>query len=160
MNRDRYTDAQRAEAVELYRTDGPTVVQHQLGIPKGTVTKWAQAAGVETVSTANTRAAVEAISVLRERKREEVRTLLIEKAADMLGRMDEPHKDFRGKDVTEVTFEKAPSGACQQYATAAAILIDKFRLEMGESTARVESVDRAQVEAEVGQLLKLVPRAS
>jgi ABC-type branched-subunit amino acid transport system ATPase component len=50
------------------------------------------------------------------------------------------HIDFKGKDATEVTYPKAPAAAFQQYATSAAILIDKFRLEGGEVTERTEAI--------------------
>lgn len=43
-----YTDEQRREAIQLYAEAGPCEVERALGIPKGTVTKWAQAAGVRT----------------------------------------------------------------------------------------------------------------
>lgn len=56
----KYTPEQRAEAIELYRTDGPTAVADKLGIPKQTVQEWAAKAGVRTVRTSATRKAVEA----------------------------------------------------------------------------------------------------
>lgn len=60
MPASKYTEAQRAEALDLYKTDGPTAVEKQLGIPKNTVMTWAKKAGVRTVRTENTRKAVEA----------------------------------------------------------------------------------------------------
>lgn len=56
----KYTQTQRAEALALYETHGPTAVEKQLGIPKGTVTGWAKANGTRTVRTETTRKAVEA----------------------------------------------------------------------------------------------------
>lgn len=87
MNRDRYTDAQRAEAVELYRTAGPTAVQTQLGIHKGTVTKWAQAAGVATVSNQRNAAAVEAVKITTALRRNVVAERLWE-IADVASRRE------------------------------------------------------------------------
>lgn len=58
--RRRYTDEQRAEALELYAEQGPTAVQAAMGIPKATVTNWAKAAGIGTVRNAKTAAATEA----------------------------------------------------------------------------------------------------
>ena len=74
---------------------------------------------------------------------------LLERAADLLERMDEPHVEFKGKDADQVTYPMAPAAAVQNYATSAAILIDKFRLEMGEATGRQEhwSNDYADHEA-------------
>lgn len=55
-----YTDQQKAEALELYETEGPSAVEKQLGIPKNTVAGWAKRTGIRTVRTERTRAAVEA----------------------------------------------------------------------------------------------------
>lgn len=60
MPTSRYTEAQRAEALALYETDGPTAVTARFGIPKGTVAGWAKANGTRTVRTAKTNAATEA----------------------------------------------------------------------------------------------------
>jgi len=56
----KYTEAQRAEALELFEAEGPTAVEKQLGIPKNTVAGWAKRAGTRTVRTAKTSAATEA----------------------------------------------------------------------------------------------------
>ena len=60
MARRAYTEDEKAEALKLYEEQGPGAVQKQLGIPKGTVGRWAKAAGVGTVRTENVRARVEA----------------------------------------------------------------------------------------------------
>jgi hypothetical protein len=57
----------------------------------------------------------------------------------VLKRMDEPHVDFKGKDADRVVYPVAPAAAVQNYATSAAIMLDKYRLEVGEATARTES---------------------
>lgn len=69
MARRSYTDAEKAEALALYETDGPTAVQQAMGIPKGTVTRWAQAAGVATVSNERNAAAVEAVMSTHETRK-------------------------------------------------------------------------------------------
>lgn len=58
-----YTDAEKAEALKLYETEGPSAVEKQLGIPKGTVTRWAKAQGIKTVSSPKTAAATQAASI-------------------------------------------------------------------------------------------------
>ena len=60
MPASKYTEAQRAEAVELYRAEGPTAVANKLGIPKNTVVRWAEKVGVRTVRNERTREATEA----------------------------------------------------------------------------------------------------
>ncbi len=68
----------------------------------------------------------------------DLREQLLEVASDMLERTRQPHIDYRGKDSDRVEFDQAPADACRNYLVAAAVAIDKFRLEMGESTARTE----------------------
>ena len=52
-------------------------------------------------------------------------------------------------------WDQAPSGATKEYAIAVGILIDKFRLEMGEHTGRTE-VDlitaESRIDAEIRRL--------
>lgn len=133
-----WSDEVKARALELWQSDGMAVAHAETGVPKGTITGWVRAAGLsgESRGVDRTRAATEARLAKQAEKRVEFQTLLLDKAVDMLHRMDQPHTDFKGRDAVEVHFDRAPSGACQQYATSAAILIDKFRLEVGEVTER------------------------
>lgn len=63
MARRAYTDDEKAEALRLYETDGPSKASKALGIPKGTIGRWAKAAGVGTVPSEKTRAATEAAQI-------------------------------------------------------------------------------------------------
>jgi transposase-like protein len=58
-----YTEEQKHEALELYKTDGPTVVYQRLGIPKSTINSWARAAGARTVRNKKTEDATRATEV-------------------------------------------------------------------------------------------------
>lgn len=60
MARRVYTDEQRAEALRLFETDGPSKAAKATGIAKGTIAGWAKAAGVRTVRNENVRARVDA----------------------------------------------------------------------------------------------------
>ena len=101
---------------------------------------------ISAIRRAEALAALEASRARQTRLREEVRELLLVKAKDALERMDQPHIEFKGKDATQVTYPKAPASAFQSYATSAAILLDKYRLEVGEATSRAEVELRAQIE--------------
>ncbi len=144
-----YTEAEKDEACLIYVEQGPTEVYRRLGIPPTTVVSWAQARGLRTMRNEKTRARTEAREVDAGERRSLLRQKLLDKALDALERMDEAHKDFRGKDAAEVSWDKAPSGAMKDYAMTAAILIDKLRLEEGSATARTEHVDPQQRAAEV-----------
>jgi hypothetical protein len=132
-----YTTAQRQEAIELYRTEGPTAVEKKLGILKGTVTKWAKAAGVETVSVANTRAGTEAASVYAKSRRAELARLLLDDAHRLRAQLWQPARlvNFGGKDNTlnETTLDEP-------------LFVDKKNIMSAVSTAaatmaKLEAVD-------------------
>lgn len=139
-----YTEAEREAALELYRTEGPRGASKKTGIHASTLSRWARKWGVVTEVTSRTEQATEAAAAKRELQRERIRTLLLDKAEDILHRLDQEHVDFKvvpqggeaGSKVVEVTYPRPTPTGAREYATAAAILIDKFRLEMGESTDR------------------------
>ena len=134
-----YTAQQKAEALELYRTDGPTAVEHDLGIPKGTATRWAQAAGVTTVSTENTRVRVEAARV----KWEERRVALAHESGSVAD---------LALSVARQNLAAGKARDAQSAATTYAILVDKAQLLTGAATSRTETItggiDAAVVELE------------
>lgn len=98
----KYSDSQRAEALKLYESSGPTAVQKQLGISKATVTGWAKATGTRTVRVARTRAATEARAVDLKSRRQELASLLLEDAERLRRQLWQPAKviNFGGKDNT------------------------------------------------------------
>lgn len=128
----------RARALELWQSEGMSAAHAETGVPKGTISHWVAKAGLSGQSNGveRTANATEQRLANQHAKRVELQTLLLDKALDMLKRMDAPCIDFKGRDAVEVQYPTAPSGACQQYATAAAICLDKFRLEVGEVTDR------------------------
>ncbi|KUM31876.1 hypothetical protein AQ436_01810 [Arthrobacter sp. EpRS66] len=84
MARRRYTDDEREAALKLYETDGPTVVEKQLGIPKGTVTEWASKRGIRTVRNERTAHAVEAVQVDNKLRRQNIAARLYSQAETTL----------------------------------------------------------------------------
>ncbi len=151
-----YTQEQQRETVDLAVEHGTAETVRRTGISGTTVKRWVAPAGntVQT-NTKKTELARQHLAVRRDEKREQLRTLLLDKAIGLLERFDVEHKDYRGKDVQEVYWDRAPSGATKEYAIAVGILIDKFRLEMGEHTGRTE-VDlisaESRIDAEIRRL--------
>lgn len=133
-----WSDADKQRAIKLVADHGLAHAWRETGIPKPTIVRWCQDAGVERFHPEETRAAIDALRARAAETRETLRLLLIEKAVDLLERMDEPHVEFKGKDADQVIYPIAPASAVQNYATSAAILIDKYRLEIGEATGRTE----------------------
>ena len=152
-----YSQAEKEKALAAYVALGPAETARQLGIPKGTLVSWASRAGVQSDAAQKTQAATEAAEAYCAAKRAELKRLLIEKAVDLIERMDEPHIDFKtaAGGVMEVTFPKAPAKACHDYAFASAILLDKFRLESGEVTSRDEhrNIGQSDLDREIDTLM-------
>lgn len=148
MAKRRYTDEEKAAAVELLRDASKTFyeVRDATGVPVGTLHAWATAAGLER-SDATTRAATDRRRLRLQAKREALAETFLDRAAELEDRMDEPHIDFRGKDSERVEFPRATSGDVRNYAVAIAVLIDKFRLEMGEHTEHTRTDDLGVAEA-------------
>lgn len=147
-----YPPELRDAAIRTAAQEGVTAAAKAHGVGKATISRWCSEAGIGTVPNEQTQAATDAAALKRAALREQIGTELLVKALDMLTRMDEEHKDYRGKDADEVFWDKAPSGACQQYATAAAILIDKSQLLSGEATSRGEHVQIDPTDAELRRL--------
>lgn len=135
-----WTESQKTEAIQLVAEFGLAHAWRETGIPKPTLVRWCKDAGVERFHPEQTRTAIDALQARAEMLRESLRLGLLEKAEDLLERMDAPHTEFKGKDSDEVTYPIAPASAVQNYATSAAILIDKHLLMSGEATGRTESV--------------------
>lgn len=133
-----YPEAQKDAALAIFVERGLAAAARETGIVKTTIMRWAQARGVVTVAPAKmvqARAAAEERIVMM---RADLRLSLMEKIKDLMGRMDAPTWDFKGKDATQVMYPTPPAAAIQSYAVSIGILLDKFRLESGESTGRTE----------------------
>lgn len=137
-----YSEDEKAAALTLYASHGLAEAWRQTGIPKPTIASWARRAGLpHTDAAAKTREATEAAAARADELRMRIRYKTLEKADDMLDRMDAPHTEFKNsaKEIREVTYPIAPADAVKAYATSFGILMDKYRLEVGEATTRSES---------------------
>lgn len=165
----------KQRALELYVSDGPSAASRATGVPSGTIRGWAHKEGLtmeraaevlrerleradadEAEREAARLAEVELLSKAQaraERKRLELRELLLDRALELLHRMDDEHIDYRGKDAELVVFPRPSAADCQRYMTAAAVAIDKYRLEVGESTSRAEVVSDSALDREIEQLM-------
>jgi transposase-like protein len=153
----KYTDAQKRKAVNLYIQHGTTEASQQSGVPKRTLLRWAKDSDVVAHARDKTAVAVAESARLNVERRERIKSSLLEKIEDLLGRMNLPHIDFKGKDAQMVTYPVATSGDVKNYAVSVAVLIDKYRLEMGESTSRAEiSFEQAEsrLDEEFAELVK------
>lgn len=117
-----YTDDQKATALAGYLEDGTAATAKALDIPPRTIRYWAGEAGLAAAKREQTEAASEALAADIADKRAGIRDLFLEAALHHANR----------------SLAAGPRDA-QALATASAIFIDKFRLEMGEATQVHES---------------------
>lgn len=130
MARRAYTEDEKDEALRIYENEGPSAVEKQLGIPKGTVGRWAKAAQIGTVRTENVRARVEAAQLDNaERRANLVKRLygIAEASVDLLEAPAEYQTILKG----EMGIERGgrpgfvPAQDKQRELTAIGIALDK-----------------------------------
>ncbi|UKA69569.1 hypothetical protein [Arthrobacter sp. FW306-06-A] len=148
MPASKYTQEQRDEAVELYRAEGPTAVEKQLGIPKNTVMHWAKKARVRTVRTDSTREAVEAKVVDGKLRRANIADRLYAQAETALDTLEGATfrtliKGTQGRDK-DVTLQFVPPNdrrtLVQTISTALAATAKLESLDAGHDTTAADSV--------------------
>ena len=152
-----YTDEQKAEAVSLYLEHGSAYAAEVVGCSQRSVYHWLGLQGLQPKKPDEQRAETAARHTA---KRETLRELLMDRAIDMLHRMNEPHVAtiMHDGDIAEIIHQKAEAADCKSYAVAGGILIDKYRLEMGEATARTEEVASYDIDRSVAQLVAELAR--
>lgn len=131
----------KAEALRIWQAEGPAAASKATGIPNGTIGAWAVRAALQPLH--RNRVPLAALEVIREQRaamREELELRMLEVALRLVQRIEQPHVELvsSGGVVQPVELPVAPAKAAQAYATAAAILLDKYRLERGEATDRTE----------------------
>jgi transposase-like protein len=142
----RWPEETRRRALECYQESGAAVAARLTGVGINTIRFWAREAGVQPpddyraqfakyaeMGIAWTEAQVDAM-------RKDLRGKLIAMALRTVQRIDEPYEDHTpsGKIIEH---EAPPANATRDFAIAAGILIDKFRLESGEASQIFGSVD-------------------
>lgn len=143
----RWSDKVKRQALESYKDAGPSVASRLTGVPASTVRVWARDAGLALPDDirAHYRKHLENLVTWTEEEsramRADLRGKLIRAATRIVERMEEPVEEFVGAQGRSVTYDIPSPGDTQRLAIAAGILIDKFRLESGEASAVVGSVD-------------------
>lgn len=148
------TDALQLVNEGMSANQAAAQIAKPLGIAGRTLQTWAQQQGrnLGDTSHAASKRAREVQAAQFEARRAELRVLLLDKALDMLRRMDQPQIDFRGKDADKVTFPIANASDVRNFAVAAGVLIDKMRLEHGEPTSVIVT-QSDELDAELRGLL-------
>lgn len=129
-----YTDAEKAEAVELYVEVGTAEAARRIGVTPRSINNWAKAAGVTSQERIEkTESAREVLKATHAEQREELRGLLLEAG---INHVKKSINAEAGRDA-------------QAWMIGAGIGIDKYRLEMGEATDVIitgDMMDKAIIE--------------
>lgn len=175
MPRRDYTDAEKAEALERYRVDGPKAAAAALGISASTITGWAKAAGVRTERLENAQARVEARRTDLHARRLALAADLLDDIARFRGQLFAPCVERKAMNVSDgpigshveiVDIDRPKPTFAEQtkIMTSIGIAVDKAQLLAGEATSRTEVTGTgASIDDEVARLeaeLALTPSAS
>lgn len=140
-----WSDEQKEQALRLYRVNGAAHASGVLGIPQGTIRRWASERGERTLAPKNVEAAVEAT-----RLKWSARRLTM---ADEVGEVAQLALDKVREMLEGDKLRDAASGT-----TAFGTLVDKAQLLSGGATSR-QHVDHASlVEEAKAKVLSLVPQ--
>lgn len=145
-----YTADEKAAALALYAEQGPTAVTDAMGIPKATVTSWAQANGVRTVRNENAAARVEAARLTFEERRVELAHGLLDDVARLRAQLFAPVVQRQamtvsdGKDlgshveIVDIRLDEPTFSEKKALLTSIGIAVDKVQLLSGAATQRTE----------------------
>jgi hypothetical protein len=169
MSRRAYTDDQKTAALELYREHGPTHASKVLGIPKGTITKWGRAAGIETVSSKKTAAATEAAKVSMEARRQALAEGLMDDAEKLRSQLFGPcvekkvvlegdGKGYSHPEIVTIDHDEPSFGDKQRILTSIGIAVDKVQLLTGQATERHEHIGAEQAGQVMDELTRRVAK--
>jgi hypothetical protein len=156
----------RKQALDLYVTHGSVEASEQTGVPPRTIRHWANQAELAKARTQNLEAGALVLAARHNSMRQELRLRLMEKAVDMLDRIDQPHEHIvtltgatgEGAHVERLPLDLPTATDVKSYATAFGILLDKYRMEMGESTGRTEHIGTDDIDRTYRQLVAEIGR--
>lgn len=174
MPRQPWTAEQREHALGLYAEHGAGEAARRTGIPVGTISSWAQRAGVAATATARTAAAVEASKASMEARKVRLADDLMEDIQRIRAQLFAPCVERKpvvvsdgarvGSHVEIVDVDLSQPSFSEQKAimTTIAIAIDKVQILTGEATERVDHtglpVEREKAETELATILELASR--
>lgn len=144
-----FTKAQKAKALQIYHESGSAVAAEETGCSRQSIYNWLR----DSIDTEKTPEEQAKEALYQQTLRLGIRRRILEKVDNLLDRFDQPHYDYRGKDVVRVQWDSATSGDVRAYATAIGILIDKYRLEAGEATSHTYHEGSDDIDRRVSQLV-------
>lgn len=140
-----WSPEQRQQALELYRKHGAATAGQQLGIPAGTIRRWASENGERTLRRETSQASIDATKLRWEERRQ---TLIHD-----MGRVAQ-----KALQTCEDGLDTGKTRDAQAAATTLAILIDKAQLLSGGATSRPNINPGELLDKSRGAALALVPQ--
>lgn len=149
----RYLPEDKRTALELYERLGPDEASRRTGIPRATVCRWAQRAGLKAPVELQQQT-LTAIQVSRKVVKERLARKLLDIAEKELERLEKPIEYHTASNQVLVswTAPMAPGDRKQTLLTAA-IAIDKSALLAGDATGRVEHLDIKELDAALNEAI-------
>jgi hypothetical protein len=141
----KWTDAQRDEALAIYRVDGPSEAARRTGIPRPTITSWACRNGEASLMRENLMANVLAQQLRWAERRESMVHEMGDVAQKALTKAGEAIDADKLRDAKDA-------------ATTMAILVDKAQLLSGGATSRPAFDPQRVIEQAKAKVVELVPQ--
>lgn len=172
MQRQRYSDEQKAEAVALLQAVGPAEAARQLGISKGTISSWASRAGVYSDAAASaTAAAVEARTLSIAERKAALAEGLMADAQRIRGELFAKRVEkkafganqWHDSEVVDIEYSTSTDAQRKTAVESIAKIVETVNLLTGEATQRIEQLgagdgapapERAKAEGTVLELVQ------
>ena len=163
----RWSDEQRADALEQYKRVGAADASRATGIPASTIASWAHRAGISNGEAAPVAAIKSRMASVAARKAQLASDLLDDIQA-IRAQLHAPAVERKvvvvsdGKDlgshaeVVDVERDVPTFADQQRIMTTCAIAIDKVQILTGEATERIEHRTLDSIDAEVARLAQVV----
>lgn len=171
MQRQKWSDEQKAEALRIVAEVGIGEASRRTGIPTGTVASWASRTGVTTPNPGATAKLVEANAVAWAERKVELAHRLVGDLERLRQQLFAPCVErrvvslYRGPaegstiEIVDVHRDQPTFAEQKAIMTTFAIGVDKVLLMLGEATERIETTAPPQrtpeVEAELAKVIQL-----
>jgi DNA-binding transcriptional MerR regulator len=151
----------RQQAIDLYVTDGASEASRRTGVPVRTVRYWANAEALAAARDQRLTDGAARLAKQHAQLREEIRLRTLEVSADLLDRISAEHEKIvvlsggpmNPPFVERVPLELPEASDVKAYAVAFGVLLDKYRLEMGEHTTHTRTESTDDVDRRIAQLV-------
>lgn len=146
--RARYTDEQKDEALDLLREEGMAAAHDATGVPKGTLSGWAQAAGIDLASRARDRTAAASATV--EAKAAELKLDTVSRLERILGLTLDAWEDLATFEAQATTAMRDTEGAVwADFTDLGGLIIRHQDTEVSQALGRLTLLRQSMTKRDV-----------